>query len=90
MFVLKVKNTIPEDLNTCIDDINIKPHNSVKTLGITLGNPLNFESHMSSICKSASCQLNALFRLKNFVGFNERKMLIESFTYSIFSYCPLV
>ena len=36
MFVLNVKNTITEDLNTCIDDMNIKPHNSVKILGITL------------------------------------------------------
>ena len=54
MFVSKAKNTIPEDLNICIYNVNIKPHNSLKLLGITLDNKLNFERHISSICKSAS------------------------------------
>ena len=36
------------------------------------------------------CQLNALFSLKNFLGFKERKTLIKSFVYSYFNYCPLI
>ena len=66
MLVSKRKNTIPEDLTISINDVDIIPNNSVKLLGITLDNKLNFEKHISSICKSASCQLNALFRLKKF------------------------
>ena len=73
MFVSKTENTIPDDLNICIDDLNIRPQNSVKLLGITLASKLNFESYISSICKS-SCQMNALFKLKNFIGFKERKI----------------
>ena len=73
-----------------INDVDIKPNNGVKLLGITLDNKLNFKKHISSICKSASCQLNALFRLKNFLEFKERKILIETFIYSSFNYCPLV
>ena len=65
MLVSKRKNTIPEDLTISINDVDIKPNNSVKLLGITLNNKLNFEKHISSVFKSASCQLNALFRLKN-------------------------
>ena len=90
MLVSKRKNTIPEDLTISINDVDIKPNNSVKLLGITLDNKLNFEKHISSIYKSASCQLNAPFRLKKFLGFKERKILTESFVYSSFNYCPLV
>ena len=90
VLVSKRKNTIPEDLTISINDVDIKPNNSVKLLGITLDNKLNFEKHISSICKSASCQLNALFVLKNFLGFKEREILIESFVYSNFNYFPLV
>ena len=90
MLVSKRKNNTSEDFTISINDINIKPNDSVKLLGITLDNKLNFEKHISSICKSASCQLNALFRLKHFLGFKERKILTESFVYSSFKYCPLV
>ena len=90
MLVLKRKNTIPEDLTISINNVDIEPNNSVKLLGITLDNKQNFEKHIGSICKSASCQLNALFRLKIFLGFKERNILIESFVNSNFNYCLLV
>ena len=46
--------------------------------------------YISSICRSASKQLNALVRLKCFLGFQEKKVLINSFSLSNFNYCPLV
>ena len=73
MLESKRKNTIPEDLTISINDVDIKPNDSVKLLGITLDNKLNFEKHISSICKSASCQLNALFRLKKFSGIQRKE-----------------
>ena len=90
MSVSTRKNTIPEDLTISVNDANIKPNNSVKLLGITLDNKINFEKHITSIWKSTSCQLNALFRLKYFLGFKGRKILIENFVYSNSNYCPLV
>ena len=33
----------------CINVVDIKPNNSVKLLGITLDNKLNFENHITSI-----------------------------------------
>ena len=61
MLVSKRKSTIQDNLRININDVNIKPNNSVKLLGTTLDNKLNFEKH-NSVCKSASCQLNALFK----------------------------
>ena len=37
-----------------------------------------------------NCQLNALFKLKSFLGFNGKKILIESFFYSHFNHFLLV
>ena len=62
---------------------------SVKLLVITIDNRLNFNEHINSICKSASNQLNALVRLKTFLGSNERKVLVNSFVLSNFNCCPL-
>ena len=90
VFVLKTKNTITETLNICIDDVNIKLPTSVKHLGKVLDKKLNFETHTSSTWRSASCQSNALFRLKKFPGFKQRKNLIGSFVYFDFNYCSLV
>ena len=64
MLVSKRKSTIPEDLTICFNDVEIKPKNSVKLLGVTLDNKLNFEKHISSICKSGSCLLYIFWDLK--------------------------
>ena len=73
-----------------IDNQQIKAVSSVKLLGVQLDDKLNFDSHISSICKSAANQLNALIRLKDFLGFQEKKVLINSYIISNFNYCPLV
>ena len=73
-----------------IGDNEIKIQNSVKLLGIEIDFKLNFDLHIRNLCKSSSQQLNALIRLKSFLGFNERKVLINSFIISSFNYCPLI
>ena len=89
-FVIDKKRTnyTNEKIQISNEDIQIVP--SVKLLGITIDNRLNFNEHISSICKSAANQLNALVRLKTFLGSNERKVLVNSFVLSNFNYCPLV
>ena len=42
------------------------------------------------MCNTASKQLNALVRLKDYLGFKEKKVLVESFILSNFNYCPLI
>ena len=73
-----------------IKDRNIKSESHVKLLGVKIDCKLNFEKHISDICRKAACQLSALQRLEAFVGFEEKKVLINSFIYSNFNYCPLV
>ena len=63
---------------------------SVKLLGVQIDDQLNFNLHISNICRSAANQLNALIRLKRFLDFEEKKTLINSYFYSDFKYCALV
>ena len=61
-----------------------------KLLGILIDSDLTFKSHMNSICKKASNKLNALSRQCAILRFHRRKMLMQAFFNSQFSYCPLV
>ena len=73
-----------------LGDKIIKASSSVKLLGVQIDDQLNFNHHISNICRSAANQLNALIRLKRILGFEEKKTLINSYFYSNFNYCPLV
>ena len=73
-----------------IGDKIIKASSSVKLLGVQIDDQLNFNLHISNICRSAANQLYALIRLKCFLAFEEKKTLINSYFYSNFNYFPLV
>ena len=51
---------------------------------------MSFNNQINTICRSAANQLNALIRLRRFLGLEDRKALIQSFVLSNFNYCPLV
>ena len=40
--------------------------NSVTLLGFEIGNELNFNNHISNICKKAGNKINAISRIKEF------------------------
>ena len=58
---------------------------SVKLL-IHIDDKLRFNLHISNICKSASKQLNTLVKLRCFLGFEERKILIKRSTVNVSNY----
>ena len=62
----------------------------IKLLGVRIDNKLNFDHHISDLCKKASGQLYAIFRQRLYSGLQERIALINSFVYANFNYCPLV
>ena len=64
-----------------IDNRKITSENSVKLLGIEINNQLNFANHVSTICKKAGSQLNAIGRLRKYIGFPEKKALTEAFVF---------
>ena len=51
---------------------------------------LNFNNHINTIYRTSANQLNALIRLRRFLGIEERKALIQSFVWSNFIYGLLV
>ena len=62
-----------------IDNQTIKSVPSVELLGIHLDDNLNFNLHISNICRSAVNQLNALIRLRSYFSFNAKRVLINSY-----------
>ena len=50
----------------------------VKLFGKNIDNRLNFKQHITRICNSAANQLHAPIWLKRFLGFQERKVVVNS------------
>ena len=82
--------TKPNTIETQICGEIINSTEIVKLLGINIDNKLTFEQHVDSLCNKASHKLNALERLAHYMSFEQRKLIMNSFITSQFSYCPLV
>ena len=61
-----------------------------KLLGNLLDKELKFEKHLEMICKRASSKVTAMGRLIKILPMNRKKVLMNSFIESQFSYCPLL
>ena len=88
--ILDKKKTNHTQETIKIDNKAVKVRSSVKLLGAQIDTELNFSLHIANVCRSAANQLNTLIRLRKFLGFKEKKVLISSYLYSNFNYCPLV
>ena len=88
IFDQKKTNHTQEIIDT--DNQAVKVKLSEKVLGVQIDAELDFSLHIAIICRSAANQLNALIRLRTFSGFEEKKVLINSYFYSNMNYCPLV
>ena len=62
----------------------------VKLLGVTIESELTFQHYTETVCKKASQKLNALSRLCAIIPFRKRRILMQAFFISQFSYSPLV
>ena len=69
---------------------NMKTSSTVGLSGVHIDDKLNFNLHISEICRPAANQLHAIIRLQMFLNFEEKKTSINSYFYSSFNYCPLV
>ena len=54
---------------------------NMNLLGVHIDDNLNFNLHITKICRSAANQLHALTRLRIFLNFEEKKTLINSYFY---------
>ena len=89
--VLKLLNVSEAlNVNLQINDVRITTSSEVDLLGVTIDSKLTFDSYIRNICKKASRQLNALFRLNRYLLPHQRKVLTKSFVLANFNYCPMV
>ena len=79
--ILDKKKTNHRQETIKIDNKAVKVKASVKLLGVQTDAELNFNLHIANICRSAANQLNALIRLRKFLGFEEKKVPINSYFY---------
>jgi hypothetical protein len=73
-----------------LEGIEIECETEVKLLGVTIDFKLNFNEHISNICKKASRQLNVLKRIGKHLTKRGKLTIYYSFIMSNFNYCPLV
>ena len=77
-----------EKINLNINGAEIKGQNSV--IVVEIDNELNFNNHISIICKKARNKINAISRIQSFLVQKEKEALVNTFVYSDFNYCLLV
>ena len=83
------KKSNKENITFNIDGLQIKCEDDVNLLGLTIDFNLNFNKHISNLCKKASRQLNVLKRIgKNLCKLGKLN-IYYSFIMSNFNYCPL-
>ena len=59
-------------------------------MGITIDSKLNFNEHVTKLCKKASAKLHALARVSNYMKIDKLRVLMKAFIESQFGYCPLI
>ena len=71
--------------NSCI-----RGSSSEELLRIKSDSNLTFHDHIISLCSIANKKLSALSRVSKYMGINKRRILMKSYIFSQFNYCPLV
>ena len=79
-----------KNVSATIDGEIIEGSASVKLLGIKIDNKLNFNEHVSNICKKVSLKLHALARISHLMDKKKLRNLMKAFIESQFGYCPLI
>ena len=79
---LIASSKVPVDIH--ISDIKVTSESRVKLLGIHIDSRLNFDYHVSQLCKKASKKLHALARIFKYVETSKRRVLVNSYHTTIF------
>ena len=84
------KKTKSQNLSFNLNGNKIVCEDNVKLLGVTIDSDLNFDNHISEMCKKASRQLNILKRIGKYMNRLGRLTSYYSFILSNFNYCPVI
>ena len=79
-----------EDLPLQLGNRNLQLSSSMKLLGITIDNALNFHGHVSELVCKVSIQLQVLKRHKCLIPTGAKKCLYEALILSHLNYCSII
>ena len=85
-----VSNNITEHLCATVGDELIWESCEEKLLGVIIDKNLNFNSHLTTLCKKVGQKVTALARIVKLLPSHKRRLILKTFVESQFSYCPLV
>ena len=72
------------------DGFKIDKSDTEKLLDEKFDKKLTFDYHISDICKKAGRKISALARVTRYMGIAKKRILMNAFFTSQFSYCLLV
>ena len=83
------KKTHDKNFILKVSDAHIKCEYVVKLFGVDIDYQLNFDQHISNLCRKADQQLNVLKRLSPFLSRLNKLTIFHAFILSNFNYYPL-
>ncbi len=70
-----------------LDGCSVNSSSSVRNLGVLFNSNLSFDSHVSSICKTAFFHLKNISKLRPMLSMSNAEILIHAFMTSRLDYC---
>ena len=79
-----------KDLHIVIGDAEIDQKSEITLLGVTLDDQLTYSSHISKVCRKASCQTGVLLRLRNLIPTSAKLHIVNFAIIPHLTYCQTV
>ena len=79
-----------DEVSVTLGKETIVSSSSVDLLGVRIDANLNFNEHVTKLCKKGNQKLHALSRISKFMSKEKLKILMKTFIISQFNYCPLI
>ena len=79
-----------KDLHIVIGDAEIDQKSEITLLGVTLDDQLTYSSHISKVCRKASCQTGVLLRLRNLIPRSAKLHIVKFAIIPHLTYCHTV
>ena len=78
-----------ENVSVTLGNEDISCSSTVDLLGIKIDNKLNFNEHVSKLCKKGNQKLHALASISKYMNKDKLKVIMKAFITSQFNYAPL-
>lgn len=76
-----------QDVNFQLGATSVNPAMHVRDLGVIWDSSMNFEKHVTTLCRNAYFQLHNIFRIRKYLTLDATKSLVHAFVTSRLDYC---